>query len=113
MSNEELLVKLDNGTNKIKVIIEEVQADAVNIIVVRTAKSRGMRKGAIVDIDETVFSIKRAIEQAEHMVEMQIDRVIVSVNGHHVQLHSCHGVVAVQNENREIDNEDEIGRAHV
>src|SRR5690625_4012269 len=65
-----------------------------------------MRKGAIVDIDETVFSIKRAIEQAEHMVDMQIDRVIVSVNGHHVQLHSCHGVVAVQNENREIDNED-------
>src|SRR5690625_5912713 len=65
-----------------------------------------MRKGAIVDIDETVFSIKRAIEQAEYMVDMQIDRVIVSVNGHHVQLHSCHGVVVVQNENREIDNED-------
>ena len=106
MSNGELLVSLDIGTTEIKVIIGEVQSDSVNIIGVGTAKSRGMRKGAIVDIDETVFSIKRAIEQAEHMVDMQIDRVIVSVNGHHVQLHSCHGVVAVQNENREIDNED-------
>src|SRR5690625_2954452 len=65
-----------------------------------------MRKGAIVDIDETVYSIQNAIEQAEHMVDMSIDRVIVSVNGNHVQLHPCHGVVAVQSENREIDDED-------
>src|SRR5690625_2549029 len=65
-----------------------------------------MKKGAIVDIDQTVHAINSAVEQAEHMVDMSINRVIVSVNGNHVQLHPCHGVVAVQSENREIDDED-------
>src|SRR5699024_8411577 len=65
-----------------------------------------MRKGAIVDIDDTAQSIRNAVEQAEHMVDMSIDRVIVAVNGNHVELHPCHGVVAVQSENREIGDED-------
>jgi len=106
LSNGEVLVSLDIGTSEIKVIIGEILQDSLNIIGVGTAKSQGMRKGAIVDIDETVYSIQNAIEQAEHMVDMSIDRVIVSVNGNHVQLHPCHGVVAVQSENREIDDED-------
>src|SRR5699024_5047912 len=65
-----------------------------------------MRKGAIVDIDETVNAIKNAIEQAEHKVDMHIDNVVVAVNGNHVQLHPCHGVVAVQSEDREIGDAD-------
>ncbi|MEI3610981.1 cell division protein FtsA [Pseudogracilibacillus sp. SO30301A] len=106
MSNGEILVSLDIGTSEIKVIIGEVLKDSLNIIGVGTAKSQGMRKGAIVDIDETVHSIKNAIEQAEHMVDMRIDRVVVAVNGNHIELHSCHGVVAVQSENREIGDDD-------
>jgi len=101
-----VLVSLDIGTSEIKVIIGEVLQDSLNIIGVGTAKSQGMRKGAIVDIDQTVNSIKNAVEQAEHMVDMSIDRVIVAVNGNHVELHPCHGVVAVQSENREIGDED-------
>src|SRR5699024_7117081 len=57
-------------------------------------------------IDETVASIKMAVEQAEHMVDMNIQNVIVAVNGHHIQLHPCHGVVAVQSDDREITNDD-------
>ncbi|HIV74171.1 MAG TPA: cell division protein FtsA [Candidatus Pseudogracilibacillus intestinigallinarum] len=106
MSNGEILVSLDIGTSEIKVIIGEVLNGSINIIGVGTAKSEGMRKGAIVDIDKTVQSIKNAIGQAEHMVDMKIEQVIVSVNGNHVQLHPCHGVVAVQSEDREITNED-------
>jgi len=106
MGNGEVLVSLDIGTSEIKVIIGEVLKDSLNIIGVGTAKSQGMRKGAIVDIDQTVHSIKNAVEQAEHMVDMGIDRVIVAVNGNHIDLHSCHGVVAVQSEDREIDDED-------
>lgn len=104
--NNEILVSLDIGTSEIKVIIGEVSQDALNIIGVGTAKSRGMRKGAIVDIDETVQSIKNAVAQAEHMADMTIENVIVAVNANHVQLHSCHGVVAVQSEDREIRDED-------
>src|SRR5699024_820552 len=100
------MVSLDIGTSVIKVIIGEVLQDSMNIIGVGTATSRGMRKGAIVDIDETVKSIKNAVEQAEHMVDMSIENVVVAVNANHVQLHPCHGVVAVQSEDREIGDED-------
>ncbi|WP_077622101.1 cell division protein FtsA [Sediminibacillus massiliensis] len=106
MNNSETLVSLDIGTSKIKVIIGEIHNDSLNIIGVGSANSNGMKKGAIVDIDQTVQSIKSAVEQAERMVDMRIDRVVVGVNGNHIQLQPCHGVVAVSSENREIDNED-------
>nr|WP_219914575.1 cell division protein FtsA [Thalassobacillus sp. CUG 92003] len=97
---------MDIGTSKIKVIIGEIFNESLNIIGVGTAKSRGMKKGAIVDIDQTVQSIKTAVEQAERMVDMKIDRVMVGVNGNHIQLQPCHGVVAVSSESREIGDED-------
>ncbi|MBM7598681.1 cell division protein FtsA [Virgibacillus halotolerans] len=106
MSNSEVLVSLDIGTTKIKVIIGEVLNDSLNIIGVGTANSNGMKKGAIVDIDQTVQSIRNAVEQAERMVGMEIERVVVGINGNHVQLQPCHGVVAVQSEDREIGDED-------
>ncbi|WP_249869866.1 cell division protein FtsA [Oceanobacillus saliphilus] len=106
MNNSEILVSLDIGTTAIKVIIGEVLNDSLNIIGVGTAKSNGMKKGAIVDIDQTVHSIRSAVEQAERMVGMQIESVVVGINGNHIQLQPCHGVVAVQSENREIGDED-------
>ncbi|MDY0405959.1 cell division protein FtsA [Virgibacillus sp. 179-BFC.A HS] len=106
MNNSEVLVSLDIGTSKIKVIIGEVMNDSLNIIGVGTANSNGMKKGAIVDIDQTVNSIRNAVEQAERMVGMHIDSVVVGISGNHVELTPCHGIVAVQSENREINNED-------
>lgn len=106
MNKSEILVSLDIGTSEIKVIIGEVLHDSLNIIGVGTSTSSGMKKGAIVDIDETVHSIRNAVEQAEHMVGMQIERVVVGINGNHIQLQPCHGVVAVQSESREIGDED-------
>lgn len=82
--------------------------ESLNIIGVGTAPSEGINKGAIVDIDETVRSIKNAIEQAERMVGVKIESVIVGVGGNHVQLQPCHGVVAVSSEDREIRNEDVV-----
>jgi len=106
LNNSEILVSLDIGTAKIKVVVGEVLNDSLNIIGVGTAKSNGMKKGAVVDIDQTVNSIRNAVEQAERMVGMQIDRVVVGINGNHIQLQPCHGVVAVQSEDREISDED-------
>ncbi|UOR12921.1 cell division protein FtsA [Halobacillus amylolyticus] len=106
MNQNEILVSLDIGTSRIKVIIGEVMNDSLNIIGVGSSKSNGMKKGAIVDIDQTVHSIKSAVEQAERMVDMKVDRVVVGVNGNHVQLQPCHGVVAVSSDTREIGDED-------
>jgi len=106
LNNNDILVSLDIGTTTIKVIVGEVLKNSLNIIGVGTAKSNGMKKGAVVDIDQTVEAIRNAIEQAERMVGMQIERVVVGINGNHIELQSCHGVVAVQSDNREIDDED-------
>ena len=106
LNSGEVLVSLDIGTDTVKVVIGEVLEDSLNIIGVGTSKSNGMRKGAIVDIERTVQAIKGAVEQAERMVGMDIHSVVVGVNGSHVQLQPCHGVVAVQSENREITDED-------
>lgn len=108
LNSGEILVSLDIGTETVKVVIGEVLSDSLNIIGVGTALSNGMRKGAIIDIDQTVQAIQRAVEQAERMVGMEIHSVVVGINGSHVQLQPCHGVVAVQSENREITDEDVI-----
>lgn len=106
MSSNEIVVSLDIGTSSVKVIIGEMLNESLNIIGVGNVKSEGLKKGAIVDIDKTVQSIKRAVEQAERMVGLTIRRVIVGVTGNHVQLQDCHGIVAVSSENREITDED-------
>ncbi|WP_040948445.1 cell division protein FtsA [Gorillibacterium massiliense] len=109
MGGNEVVVSLDIGTSKVRAIIGEVSNGSINIIGVGTAESEGIRKGSIVDIDQTVQSIKNAIEHAERMVDIQINEVFVGISGNHISLLSSHGVVAVSNEDREI-GEDDIER---
>ncbi|MFC5532187.1 cell division protein FtsA [Cohnella yongneupensis] len=106
MSNNDLIVSLDIGTSKIRVIIGEISNGAINIIGVGSADSDGIRKGAIVDIDQTVQSIRNAVDHAERMVGIGISEVYVGIAGNHIALQSNHGVVAVSNEDREIGEED-------
>ncbi|GFN30399.1 cell division protein FtsA [Paenibacillus xylaniclasticus] len=106
MSNNDIIVSLDIGTSKIRAIIGEVTNGTINIIGVGSADSEGIRKGAIVDIDQTVRSIRNAIDHAERMVGIQIDEVYVGIQGNHIALQTNHGVVAVSNEDREIGEED-------
>ncbi|MDB5053602.1 MAG: cell division protein FtsA [Bacilli bacterium] len=106
MSNNEVIVSLDIGTSKVRTIIGEVSNGSINIIGVGSADSEGIRKGAIVDIDQTVQSIRNAIENAERMVGVQISDVYVGISGSHITLQTSHGVVAVSNEDREISEED-------
>ncbi|KHF40772.1 cell division protein FtsA [Halalkalibacter okhensis] len=106
MNNSEIYVSLDIGTSNVRVIIGEMSNGTMNIIGVGKANSEGIKKGSIVDIDETVQSIRRAVDQAERMVGLSIKQVVVGVNGNHIQLQPCHGVVAVSSPDREIGDED-------
>lgn len=106
MNSNDIYVSLDIGTSSVKVIVGEMVNDSLNVIGVGNVKSKGLKKGSIVDIDETVQSIKRAIEQAERMIGMEIHQVIVGITGMYVSLQPCHGVVAVSSEDREISDED-------
>lgn len=106
MNNRETYVSLDIGTSNVRVIVGDITNGSLNIIGVGNSKSEGIKKGSIVDIDETVRSISRAVEQAEKMIGSSLENVIVGVSGNHAQLQPCHGVVAVSSPDREIGEED-------
>ncbi|MDQ0253810.1 cell division protein FtsA [Evansella vedderi] len=106
MNNHDTYVTLDIGTSHVRVIIGEMNNGTLNIIGVGETHSEGIKKGSIVDIDETVKSIRTAVEKAERMIGLSIQSVIVGVTGNHIQLQPCHGVVAVSSDDREIGDED-------
>ena len=106
MRNQEIIVSLDIGTTSIKVVVAEYMNGQVNIIGVGNEKSRGLSRGVIVDIDETVLSIQRAIEQAERKANVKINEVVVGVPSNKLAIDECHGMIAVASENREITTRD-------
>lgn len=106
MRNQEIIVSLDIGTTSIKVVVAEYINGHVNIIGVGNEKSRGLSRGVIVDIDETVYSIQKAIEQAERKANVKINEVVVGVPSNKLAIDDCHGMIAVASENREITSKD-------
>jgi cell division protein FtsA len=93
---DELIVGLDIGTTKIAAIVGEVTEEGIDIIGIGTAPSRGLRKGVVVNIDATVQSIEKAIEEAEHMAGCEITSVYAGIAGGHIKGLNSHGTVAVK-----------------
>src|SRR5258706_6422168 len=93
---EELVVGLDIGTTKIAAIVGEVTDDGIDIIGVGTHPSTGLKKGVVVHIDETVRSIQRAVEEAEHMAGVEITQVYAGIAGAHIKSLNSQGVWAVK-----------------
>lgn len=106
MNSQDFIVSLDIGTSKVRVIIGEINHHSFNVVGVGMANSDGIKKGAIVDIDATVRSIREAVEEAERMVGISITGVHVGLSGNHIQLLPTQGVVAVSSDDREIRQED-------
>lgn len=106
MRNQEIFVSLDIGTTSIKVVVAEYINGNVNIIGVGNEKSRGLSRGVIVDIDDTVYSIQQAIAQAERKANVKINEVVVGVPSNQIMIEDCHGMIAVSSENREITSRD-------
>lgn len=106
MNQQDLYISLDIGSSSVKVLIGEMSDGQLHVIGVGNVKSNGVRKGAIVDIDATVQSIRKAIEQAERMTGYQIHEVVLGVPANQTMLQLVKGVVAVNSENREITDDD-------
>lgn len=93
---DELIVGLDIGTTKIAAIVGEVTDEGIDIIGIGTHPSRGLRKGVVTHIDNTVTSIRRAIEEAELMAGCEISTVYAGIAGGHIRGLNSHGIVAVK-----------------
>ena len=90
------IVGLDIGTSKVAAVVGEVLPDrSIEVIGIGTHPSHGMKKGVVVDIDSTVQSIQRAVEEAELMAGCQVDSVYAGIAGSHIRGINSVGVVAI------------------
>ena len=96
---EDILVGLDVGTTKICTIVAEVvDGKRIDIIGIGTHPSEGLKKGMVVNIESTVNSIKRSIEEAELMAGVDIGSVYTGIAGGHIQGLNSRGVIAVKDQ---------------
>lgn len=100
-----IIVGLDIGTSKIAAIVGKIKPDGgIEILGMGTHPSKGLKKGVVVNIDSTVESIQRAIDEAEHMSGYQAQTVYVGIAGSHIKSFNSNGMVAVRNQ--EVTEED-------
>ena len=93
---EDIVVGLDIGTTKICAVVGEVSGSGVNIIGIGTHPSIGLRKGVVVNIEATVESIKKAVEEAELMAGCEISSVYTGIAGGHITGFNSRGIVAIK-----------------
>lgn len=108
LRDDDLLVGLDIGTTKICVVVGKVVDGKVSIIGIGSHPSTGLRKGVVVNMDSTVNSIKKAVEEAELMAGIAISSCLAGIGGAHIKSFNSNGVVAVKD--KEV-KQDDIVRA--
>lgn len=97
VSQNRMIVGLDIGTSKVVAIVGEVSPEGkLEIVGIGSHGSKGLKKGVVVNIDSTVQSIQRAIEEAELMAGCQIQSVYAGIAGSHIRSMGSHGIVAIR-----------------
>ncbi len=100
-----MIVGLDIGTSKVVAIVGEISPDGdIEIIGIGSHPSKGLKKGVVVNIESTVHSIQRAVEEAELMAGCQIHSVYAGIAGSHIRSLNSHGIVAIRD--REVMSSD-------
>ena len=92
-----MVVGLEIGTSKVVAMVAELGDDGqLQVVGIGAQESRGLKRGIVANIESTVLSIKRAIEEAELMADCKINAVTVSMGGNHISSMNSHGIVAIQ-----------------
>jgi len=92
-----MVVGLDIGTSKVVAMVAELGDDGqLQIVGIGAQESRGLKRGIVANIESTVLSVMRAIEEAELMADCKINSVTVGIGGNHISSMNSHGIVAIQ-----------------
>lgn len=95
--NDNTLVGLDIGTSKVVAVVGKTNEDgSLEVLGLGSSQSRGLKKGVVVNIDTTVESIQRAIEEAELMAGCPVNSVYCGIAGSHIKSMNSHGIVAIK-----------------
>ncbi len=98
-----ILTGLDIGTTKVcAVIVKEDIGEKLNVVGIGSAPSHGLRKGVVVNIEQTIQSIQQALSEAEHMAGVKVNSVFVGIAGDHIRSMNSKGVVGVARDDHEI-----------
>jgi len=101
------VVGLDIGTSKVCTVVGEIHGPGqVDVIGIGSTESKGIKRGVVVSLDAAVDSIKRSIDEAEHMAGVEIGSVTLALSGPGIKGFNSRGVVAVAGRNREVSRED-------
>lgn len=104
---DQIIVGLDIGTTKTRAVVAELREDGgAEVIGVGTSPSRGLRKGVVVNIEDTVASVRKAVEEAEVVAGVVINSVYVGIAGSHINSLTSDGTVPIKS--REVTRADVI-----
>jgi cell division protein FtsA len=103
---DKYLVGLDIGSTKTTVLISEVDGELVKFLALGAAESKGLRKGLIVNLDSTVSSIRRAVEEAESVANVPVEEALIGVAGGHVRGVNSRAGITLGNRPRDIERDD-------
>jgi cell division protein FtsA len=103
---DKYLFGLDIGSTKTCVLIAEIEDEQAKFLALGAAESKGLRKGLIVNLDSTVSSIRRAVEEAEGVANVPVESAVIGVAGSHVRGVNSRGGVTLGHRARDIERED-------
>jgi cell division protein FtsA len=103
---DKYLVGLDIGSTKTCALIAEIDGEQVKFLALGAAESKGLRKGLIVNLDSTVSSIRRAVEEAEGVANVPVESAIIGVAGNFVRGVNSRGGITLGHRSRDIERED-------
>jgi len=103
---DKYLVGLDIGSTKTSVLIAEIEGESLKFLALGAAESKGLRKGLIVNLDSTVSSIRRAVEEAEGVANVPVEEALIGVAGNHVRGVNSRGGITLGQRPRDIERED-------
>ncbi len=103
-----ITVGLDIGTSKLCALVASPDPDSqtLNVLGIGIAESEGLNRGVVVNIDKTVKTIKKVVEQAEQQAGIKIEEAVVGIAGDHIESFQSTGIIGISNPNREIDQND-------
>jgi cell division protein FtsA len=103
---DKYLVGLDIGSTKTCALLAEMEDEQVRFLALGAAESKGLRKGLIVNLDSTVSSIRRAVEEAESVANVPVESAVIGVAGSHVRGVNCQGGACMGPRPRDIERDD-------
>src|SRR5215510_5603047 len=103
---EKHIVGLDIGSTKVCTLITAMREDGLEPIGLGIVESKGLKKGAVVNIEAIVDSVKRSVREAEAMADCEVDTVYVGLAGPHVRSFNSRGVTSIPTRTREINSDD-------